>query len=454
MAAALPHRSGASPRVAHLSALAPTRGGRIALVWRALGRFGLLLGFVIAITEGHALAQTATPRVEAVYPHDTTAFTQGLELFEGKLFESTGLTGRSTLRRVAVTTGVVETNLNLDASLFAEGLTRIDRTLIQLTYTTGIAIVYNLDTFAELKRFTYTGEGWGLCYDGTDLVMTNGSDKLFFRDPATFAVRREITVQRSGAAIDMLNELECVGSLVYVNQWRTDNILRVDKATGNVMTVIDASALLTADEKRNADVLNGIAYDEAKRRFYLTGKLWPKLFEVSFDFDPGGAGDAGVDAGVVDARGGDTGGTVDASRPSDASRDVANDTTMIDVASPRDTGTSRDGPDGSARDATSNDTVRIDAGAPIADVAKPPDDVDGRAGAAGAADAGGVGGVGGTGGTSGSGAAGDAGGNDASDEGCACRAGGALSRGSLPALGLLLGAAALAWRLRRGARRD
>ncbi len=234
----------------------------------------------MAVTEGRALAQTATPRVEAVYPHDTTAFTQGLELFEGKLFESTGLTGRSTLRRVAVTTGVVETNLNLDASLFAEGLTRIDRTLIQLTYTTGIAIVYNLDTFAELKRFTYTGEGWGLCYDGTDLVMTNGSDKLFFRDPATFAVRREITVQRSGAAIDMLNELECVGSLVYVNQWRTDNILRVDKATGNVMTVIDASALLTADEKRNADVLNGIAYDAAADRLFVTGKWWPRVFEI------------------------------------------------------------------------------------------------------------------------------------------------------------------------------
>jgi glutamine cyclotransferase len=407
----------------------------------------------MAVTEGRALAQTATPRVEAVYPHDTTAFTQGLELFEGKLFESTGLTGRSTLRRVAVTTGVVETNLNLDASLFAEGLTRIDRTLIQLTYTTGIAIVYNLDTFAELKRFTYTGEGWGLCYDGTDLVMTNGSDKLFFRDPVTFAVRREITVQRSGGAIDMLNELECVGSLVYVNQWRTDNILRVDKATGNVMTVIDASALLTADEKRNADVLNGIAYDEAKRRFYLTGKLWPKLFEVSFDFDPGGGGDAGIDAGVVDARGGDTGGTVDASRPPDAPRDVTNDTTMndttmFDVAPPRDAGTSRDGADGSARDATSIDTVRIDVGAPMPDVTRPPDDVDGRAGAAGAADAGGIGGTGGTGG------AGDPGVNNTSDEGCACRAGDSSSRGFLPGLGLLLGAAALAWRLRRGARRD
>ena len=420
---------GASPCVPHLAA-------------------ALLLGSVLTFAEGRAFAQTATPRVEAVYPHDTTAFTQGLELFEGKLFESTGLTGSSTLRRVAVTTGMVEKNLNLASNLFAEGLTRIDRQLFQLTYTTGIAIVYDLDTFAELKRFTYTGEGWGLCYDGTDLLMTNGSDKLVFRDPATFAVRREITVQRNGMPMPQLNELECVGSLVYMNVWQTDNILRVDKATGNVLTLIDAAGLLTPAERQNANVLNGIAYDEAKRRFYITGKHWPKLFEVSFDFDPGGTGDGGVaDAGIVDTGVVDRGGTADANTPRDAANDASRDAAMIDVATPRDTGSSRDGTEGAdgPRDVSSSDAGPIDTGAPPADVSRPPDGGGGRGGQ------GGAGGAGDSGGTGGTGAAGDVGGSP-TQEGCACRAGGAPARNFAPTLALVLGAA-LARRARRAARR-
>jgi glutaminyl-peptide cyclotransferase len=344
------------------------------------------MGFALAPSP--AEAQTATPRVEAVYPHDTAAFTEGLELFEGKLFESTGLNGKSTVRRVDLTTGVVEKNLALDSSLFGEGLTRIDRTLIQLTYTTGIAIVYDLDTFAEIKRFTYTGQGWGLCYDGTDLVMSNGSDKLAFRDPVTFAMRREVAVKRNGTAVTNLNELECVGSLVYINEWKTDNILRVDKATGNMLTLIDASALLTADEKKNVDVLNGIAYDQSKGRFYLTGKYWPKLFEVSFDFAPGGDGDGGVaDAG--DAGGpSDAGATVDASTP----RDASTDRSTADTGSARDAGALRDASDGAASDAT---TV------PPSDAMPPSDGGNGQGGA----------GAGGAGGDAGTGAA----------DGCSCR---------------------------------
>jgi glutaminyl-peptide cyclotransferase len=405
-----------------------------------------LLGVGLALVAGRAVAQTATPRVEAVYPHDTAAFTEGLELFEGKLYESTGLNGRSTVRRVTLTTGIVEKSIDLDSSLFGEGLTRIDRTLINLTYTTGVAIVFDLDTFAELKRFTYTGQGWGLCYDGTDLVMTNGTDKLFFRDPSTFVVRREVTVQRGGTAIDMLNELECVGSLVYINEWKTDNILRVDKATGNVLTLIDASALLTANEKNNADVLNGIAYDAAKRRFYLTGKYWPKLFEVSFDFDPGGAGDGGVDAGSVDAGSTiDAGSTVDATPPRDVSRDVSNDGTVIDVATPRDSGSAGDAVDGRARDATSDDTSSIDVGPPTSDARPPLDSGNGQGGAAGAGGAAGVGGTADPGGTP-------------TQNGCACRSAGACRsedasvRSSWAALTTLLGAVLLG-RARRAARR-
>jgi glutaminyl-peptide cyclotransferase len=402
----------------------------------------IVVGLSLALGAGRALAQTATPRVEAVYPHDTGAFTEGLELFEGKLYESTGLNGKSTVRRVTLTTGVIEKSINLDSSLFGEGLTRVDRTLINLTYTTGIAIVFDLDTFAELKRFTYTGQGWGLCYDGTDLLMTNGSDTLYFRDPSTFATRREVIVRRNGAPVDMLNELECVGSLVYINEWKTDNILRVDKATGNVITLIDGSALLTAAEKQNADVLNGIAYDEAKRRFYLTGKYWPKLFEVSFDFEPGGA-DGGVDGGNVDA-----GVTVDATPPRDVSRDAPSDVTAIDVATPRDTASARDVLDASGRDVTPNDARSVDTSTPPADGSTRSDGGNGQGAASGAGGAG----TGGSAGAVGTGGAADPGGGPATD-GCACRSSGVPAHPSWPALAILAGAAVFR-RARRVARRS
>jgi glutamine cyclotransferase len=387
-----------------------------------------------------ALAQVAVPKVEAVYPHDSGAFTQGLEVFEGKLYESTGLNGRSTVRRVELTTGVVEKTHALEQSLFGEGMTRVDRTLIQLTYTTGAAIVYDIDTFAEIKRFTYMGQGWGLCYDGTDLLMTNGSDKLVFRDPATFEVRREVTVRLNGTAVDSLNELECVGSLVYMNQWKTDNIFRVDKATGNVLTTIDGSMLLTAEEKKNADVLNGIAYDASKRRFYLTGKNWPKLFEVSFDFAPGGDGDAGTappDAGTPDAST-EAGGTPDAAPPRDSGRDAANDGPSIDGGAPRDSSGVRDGADARGPD--------VDASGSADDVVVPPMDAATRDDATSPPDGAGPGGDGSADGT---------GGNDG---GCACRSARAPARSNGAAVLALSGAAMLAvlrraLRARRAVRR-
>jgi glutaminyl-peptide cyclotransferase len=398
---------------------------------RFAARGAMLLGLGLVFAESRALAQTATPRVEAIYPHDTTAFTEGLELFEGKLFESTGLTGKSVLRRVAYPTGTIEKNIDLDSSLFGEGLTRVDRTLIQLTYTTGVAIVYNLDTFAEIKRFTYTGQGWGLCYDGTDLVMSNGTDKLVFRDPVTFATRREVTVRRNGTAIDNLNELECVGSLVYINEWKTDDILRVDKATGNVLTLIDASTLLTAEEKKNVDVLNGIAYDQSKGRFYLTGKYWPKLFEVSFDFSPGGDTDGGVaDAGGADAGGSvDAGGAIDAGSDASIPRDAASDRATSD--GPRDVGATRDAEGGGARDATASDTMSADATVPPPDGTVFPDSGNGQGGTAGAG-----------------GSSGDPGGGTA-QESCACRAGGAPTSRSWPAITALVATFTLARARRR-----
>ena len=289
--------------------------------------------------------------------------------FEGKLFESTGLTGQSTLRRVTLATGMVERNFALDATYFGEGLERVDRRLIQLTWMNAIAIVYDLDAFTELARFSYQGEGWGLCFDGTDLVMSNGSDRLVFRDPRTFAVRGEVAVRRGAAPVTRLNELECVGSLVYANVWQTNTIVRIDKATGTVLTDIDASGLLTPAETQAADVLNGIAYDPATRHFYLTGKLWPKLFEVSFDFDPGGISDGGlVDAGRGDVGldgGGDvTGGSLDAFAQPDGPSD------RIDAGTtPTDAGGSKDieAPSETTVDGEAADASPKDGGAPPID---------------------------------------------------------------------------------------
>jgi glutaminyl-peptide cyclotransferase len=268
-----------------------------------------------------ARSQTARPEVLRSFPHDPEAYTQGLLLHEGRFYESTGLVGRSTLRRVVPATGFVEWRFTLAGNLFGEGLALVGNRFIQLTWQNQVAMIYDLD-FNRAGTFDYQGEGWGLCYDGTKLVMSDGSATLFFRDPQTFAVRGQVTVTRGGSAVSRLNELECVGKLVYANVYQTDTIVRIDSASGQVLTTIDASGLLTAAEATGTDVLNGIAFDDATRHFFLTGKLWPKLFEVRFDFDPYGDGrqqDAGVDA-ATDAppEGGSAGTAGDGSVPADA----------------------------------------------------------------------------------------------------------------------------------------
>jgi glutaminyl-peptide cyclotransferase len=238
----------------------------------------------------------------ASFPHDPRAFTQGLLVHQGKLYESTGLLGRSTLRRVAPASGVVEKSIDLASNVFAEGLALVGDRLFQLTWQNHVAYTYDLD-FRATGRFDYTGEGWGLCYDGERLVMSDGSSKLFFRHPTTFAVLGEVEVHNANGPVRNLNELECVGSLVYANVWQTDLIVHVDPASGDVLHTIDASGLLTASEAAGVDVLNGIAHDPATGHFYITGKLWPKLFEVRFAFDaPGDAGAPGA-AGAAGAAG-------------------------------------------------------------------------------------------------------------------------------------------------------
>ena len=290
-------------------------GTPLRVVSRACG-----LGFAAALLwSAPVLAQIERPQIIASYPHDPDAFTQGLLLHDGRLFESTGLTGRSTLRRVTLASGAVERSVSLASNLFGEGLALVDNRLIQLTWQNQVALVYDLD-FNSLGSFDYTGEGWGICHDGVRLVMSDGTARLSFRDPESFALLGGVEVTRDGTPVTRLNELECVGRLVYANVWQTDTIVRIDPASGTVLTTIDAANLLTADEAAAAEVLNGIAFDEQSGHFFLTGKLWPKLFEVRFDFDPRGgespgpdaALDAGQEAGkdassVADAAGGSGG---------------------------------------------------------------------------------------------------------------------------------------------------
>ena len=230
-------------------------------------------------------AQRLGVEVLSVRPHDRAAFTQGLLLHNALLYESTGLVGESSLREVDPSSGEVLRRVTIDPPIFAEGLARVDDRLIQLTWLNGVALVYDVATLSRLREHPYTGEGWGLCYDGTRLVMSDGSSQLFFRDPVTFELIGQVAVTRDGQPVPRLNELECVGDDVYANVWQTDEIVRVDRDSGRVLASIDASGLLSPEAARLRspdDVLNGIAYDADTGTFLITGKRWPSLYEVRF----------------------------------------------------------------------------------------------------------------------------------------------------------------------------
>ena len=220
--------------------------------------------------------------VVEVLPHDPAAYTQGLHLEGGTLFESTGLHGRSSVRKVRAGTGEIVQQRPLPREYFGEGLTLVGDRLLQLTWQQGLAFVYDTTDLATLATFEYEGEGWGLCHDGASLYMSNGSAYLTRRDPATFAVLDSIRVTLDGGPLTQLNELECVDEYVFANVYMSDWIVRIDKHTGEV-TREYSLALLTPGSGRPASrdaVLNGIAYDRATDTFLVTGKLWPRLFRI------------------------------------------------------------------------------------------------------------------------------------------------------------------------------
>jgi glutamine cyclotransferase len=214
--------------------------------------------------------------------HDPTSFTEGLELDGRQLYESTGLEGHSLIERSDASTATVQASVALPPDLFGEGVTVAGDTLWQLTWRNGFAIRRDPQTLADRGHVPFTGEGWGLCHQPGRLVMSNGTDTLTFRDPATFAETGTIQVHRQGQPLDMLNELECVDGAVWANVWQTDQIVRIDPATGQVTATVDVSGLLDRSKNPSADVLNGIAAIPGTDRFLITGKLWPTTFEVRF----------------------------------------------------------------------------------------------------------------------------------------------------------------------------
>ncbi len=227
-------------------------------------------------------------QVVGVYPHDPTAFTQGLLWDGGVLYESTGLYGRSTLRRVDPADGTVLDKTFLDPNFFGEGLALVGDHLIQLTWKAGIAFLYELGSLQQVDQYGYNGEGWGLAYDGGDrLVMSNGSSLLTFRDPKDFRWLSTLEVFHEGKPVDHLNELEFAEGELFSNIWGENRIARINIETGQVTAMVDASGLLTEQEARMVDVLNGIAYDPVSKTFWITGKFWPKIFQVKFVPRPG-----------------------------------------------------------------------------------------------------------------------------------------------------------------------
>ncbi len=267
------------------------------------GRRPLLVGVVLALAalaavgwafrsaeSGAPAAAQSAPvlrslavNVHRTLPHDTSAYTQGLLWWDGKLYESTGQYGTSDLRRLDPATGAVEQRVDIEAAYFGEGLARVDDELIMLTWKAQRAFVFGLERFDRRQTFRYRGDGWGLCNDGRRLIMSNGSNRLTFRDLRTFEPIGDVAVTLRGLPLLQLNELECVGDVVYANVYQTDYLVRIDPSNGRVTHQIDASGLLTPAEARRADVLNGIAFDPGTERFYITGKLWPTMYEVTFE---------------------------------------------------------------------------------------------------------------------------------------------------------------------------
>ncbi len=238
------------------------------------------LAFLLAC----AIAQAAAPeygfKIVHVFPHDRNAFTEGLEYHDGFLYESTGLEGKSVLRKVRLETGTPLQEIHLAPQIFGEGFTVFNGRIFQLTYKTQIGYVYDFATFALQRTFAYKGEGWSLTNDGSHIYMDDGSAQIRVWDPVTLQEQKRINVHDGAKSIDNVNELEWIKGEIYANIWHSDRIARISPVDGHVIAWIDLKDILPPSDRDHIDVLNGIAYDAQGDRLFVTGKWWPKLFEI------------------------------------------------------------------------------------------------------------------------------------------------------------------------------
>ena len=231
------------------------------------------------------------------YPHDTTAFTQGLELHEGKLIESTGLTGSSTLRMVDPTTGKVIKEISNQKDIFAEGVTVFRDTVYQLSWQNHLVLMYRVKDLSLIGTVPWSGEGWGITHDNSSLIISDGTDKLYFVEPVTLKLKRVLSVQDQYGPVNNLNELEIIEGYIYANRWQYDYILKIDPKSGFVVGMMNMKDFLQKNSRSNLSylkkigsiavetgaVLNGIAYDSVKKTILITGKLWPEVFEIKMN---------------------------------------------------------------------------------------------------------------------------------------------------------------------------
>jgi glutaminyl-peptide cyclotransferase len=234
---------------------------------------------------GAAAPATAAPvfsyKIVRDYPHDPNAFTQGLEYRDGFLYEGTGLNGRSSLRKERLETGQVLERVDIAPEYFGEGITVLGAEIFQLTWQSHTGFVYGRASFHVQRRFSYPGEGWGLTNDGRKIYMSDGSAAIRVLDPRTLTEKRRIQVRDGGAPVTELNELEWVEGEILANVWQTDRIARISPATGQIAGWIDCSGMLPSVFRTSSDaVLNGIAYDARTKRLFVTGKLWPRLYQI------------------------------------------------------------------------------------------------------------------------------------------------------------------------------
>lgn len=240
----------------------------------------LLFGAVCLSGNEAAAGNLWWARSVAEYPHDPSAFTQGLIIHEGGLYESTGIYGASTLRLVDLETGNVKRKRSLEDAYFAEGIAVFGDRLYQLTWKSNLIFIYDIETFERLDTVAYGGEGWGLTCDDTHLILSDGSAKIRFLNPETLKTEREITVHDDDQPVERLNELEYIRGEIWANIWYRDRIVRISPKDGAVLGYIDLSGLVRRSKKGEEDVLNGIAFDPASQRIFVTGKNWSTLYEI------------------------------------------------------------------------------------------------------------------------------------------------------------------------------